>query len=197
MYSFNHFWGFSSTHTYYSIFSLLFTLLSVTDFIYRIQYGFGQFSLGDIQSYYLLFEPNSYGLKIVVIQEQKNICLQKQQEAFRLFIELMVYLEESIFSVMDLYIPSTTYPVLHVCCPICDNPDPHIMLEHASRISLSLPPLFCAQQGPRKILNPSSYLPFGDTLKQQDEIGKLYSIYVGLLILCYRAIVCLFLCRWY
>ena len=111
-------------------------------------------------------------MTIIVSQQHKNLHREKQREAFKLFVELMVYLEESIFSVMDLYIPSTKYPILHVCCPICDNPDPHIMVKHAAKISFDLPPLFCAKQGLPKELQPSSYLPFGDTLTVQ-EVGKL------------------------
>ncbi|XP_065902901.1 uncharacterized protein [Dysidea avara] len=138
--------------------------------IFRIQYGFGQFSLGNSQIYSLLYEPNSFRVTIIVSQQHKNLHREKQKEAFKLFVELMVYLEESIISVMDLYIPSTKYPILHVCCPICGNPDPHIMVKHAAKISLDLPPLFCAKQGLPKELQPSSYLPFGDTLTVQ-EVG--------------------------
>ena len=76
---------------------------------------------------------------------------------------------------IELYIPSARHPVLHVHCPICDDPNPHIMLECISKVSLYMPPLFCAQNGPQKRLPLTSYLPFGDTLKQQ-EVGKLNNV---------------------
>ena len=138
----------------------------------RIQYGFGQFNLGDSQTFYLLYEPNSFSMKIIIAQLDKDIQMEKQKKASQLFLQLMVYLEESIISVIDLYIPSAQYPVLHVHCPICDSPNPHIMVGCVDKISLNIPPLFCAQHGPQKRLPLTSYLPFGDTLKQQ-EIGKL------------------------
>ena len=72
---------------------------------------------------------------------------------------------------MKLYIPPTKYPILHVCCPVCDNSQPHLMVKRATKISLDLRPLFCAQKGPRVELSPSSYLPFAETLKQY-EVGK-------------------------
>ena len=97
--------------------------------------------------------------------------MEKQRKALNVFFQLMVYLEESIFSVMDLYIPSAKRPVLHVGCPFCDNPNPHILLEHASKISLSLPSLLCTQGTREEILPKTSYLPFGDILKEKD-IGK-------------------------
>jgi len=110
-------------------------------------------------------------LKVVVVQLEKKVSLEIQGKAFNIFLQLMIYLEESIFSVMDLYIPSAKRPVLHVGCPFCDNPNPHIMLEQASKISLSLPSLLCTQGAQQKMLPKTSYLPFGDTLKQQD-VGK-------------------------
>jgi len=97
--------------------------------------------------------------------------MEKQRKAFSVFFQLMVHLEKSIFSVMDLYIPAAKRPVLHVGCPFCDSPNPHIMVEQASRISLSLPSLLCTQGIQQRILPKTSYLPFGDTLKQKD-IGK-------------------------
>ena len=43
------------------------------------------------------------------------------------------------------------------------------------KISLNIPPLFYAQQGPQKRLPLISYLLLGDILKQQ-EVGRLTSI---------------------
>ena len=140
-------------------------------FFCRVQYGLGHFRLGDIQTYHLLYEPHNVCLKIVVVQLEKNPPVEKQGEAFSLFLQLMFCLEESIFSVIDLYIPCTKYPLLHVGCPFCNNPNPHIMVEHASRISLSLPSLLCTQGAHQKILPKRSYLPFGDTLKKK-HVGK-------------------------
>ena len=76
---------------------------------------------------------------------------------------------------MDLYLPSAKRPVLHVGCPFCDNPKPHIMVERVSKISLSLPSLLCTQGAQEKILPKTSYLPFGDFL-QQKNIGTVFVI---------------------
>ena len=153
------------------IFVMLCFITAVFLLYCRVQYGFGQFNLGDSQTYYLLYEPNNFRLTIFITQRHKNLHIEKQREAFKLFVELMAELEKSIFSVMDMYIPSTKYPILHVCCPVCGNSQSHPMVEGATKISLDLPPLFCAQKEPRVELPPSSYLPFGETLKQY-EVGK-------------------------
>jgi len=131
--------------------------------------------LGDSQAYYVLYEPNNFSIKVIFVQLDKDIQERQQKEAFQLFLELMIYLEKSIISVIELYIPSARHPVLHVHCPICDDPNPHIMLECISKISLYMPPLFCAQKGPQKRLPLTSYLPFGDTLKRQ-KVGKLNNV---------------------
>jgi len=128
--------------------------------------------LADSQTYSLLYEPNSFRLIIIITQLQKKLSIEKQRQAFQLFVELMIQLEGSLFSVMDFYVPSTKHPILHVCCPVCDYPDPHIKIEHADKISLDLPPLFCTTQRLPKELQPSSYLPFGDSLTLQG-FGKL------------------------
>ena len=141
----------------------------------RIQYGHGHFRLGDIQTYDLLYEPQNFCLKLAVVQLDKNPPVEKQRKAFNAFFQLIVYLEESIFSVMDLYLPSAKCPVLHVGCPFCDNPKPHIMVERVSKISLSLPSLLCTQGAQEKILPKTSYLPFGDFL-QQNNIGTVFVI---------------------
>ena len=79
----------------------------------------------------------------------------------------MLYLEESICSVIKLYLPATKPPALHVFCPICDAVNPHIMLGQATKISLNYPILFCTKTGPQLKLPRTSYLPFGDKLKDE------------------------------
>jgi len=118
-----------------------------------------------------LYEPNNFSLKVAVTQLEKQPHKMKQKEAIRLFFQLMAYLEGAIHSVMTLYIPSAKHPVLHVCCPVCSDPKPHIKVGRANRISSSLSPLLCTQEGQQQIIPPTSYLPFGDTLEQQ-EVGK-------------------------
>ena len=105
-----------------------------------------------------------------MIVTQLKKCLDKQQQltSFKLFLEMMNYLENSIHSVMKLYIPSAELPVLHVACPLCDDGTPHVMLDGAAKISPALPSLCCAVKGATKVLPRSSYLPFGDSLTQQD-----------------------------
>jgi len=144
--------------------------------------------LGDSQAYYLLYEPNKFSIKIIVAQVDKSIQVRQQKEAFQQFLELMTCLKETILFVIKFYIPSARHPVLHVHCPVCDDPNPHIMLECVSKISLKMSPLFCAQKGPQKRLPLTSYLPFGDVLKQQ-ETGKLNDVD------CIYFIT--ILCRWY
>ena len=140
--------------------------------LHRIQYGCGHFRLGNLQTYCLLYEPNNFSLKVVVTQLEKQPAHKvKQKEAIKLFFQLMAHLEGSIQSVMKLYIPSAEHPVLHVCCPICVTPIPHIKVGCAKNISSNLSPLLCTREGQQQILPPTSYLPFGDTLEQQ-EVGK-------------------------
>ena len=105
---------------------------------------------------------------MVITQVEKELDLQLQIRAFKLFLELMAYLEDSIHLVTNLYTPSAELPVLHVVCPLCDATNPHIMLEHARNISLNLPSLCCAEKGAPKALPRSSYLPLGDTLTHQE-----------------------------
>ena len=76
----------------------------------------------------------------------------------------MEHLEDSIHSVMNLYIPSAEFPVLHVACRLCDVATPHVVLRSTAEISLNLPPLCCAEKGGSVVLPRSHYLPFGDTL---------------------------------
>ena len=140
--------------------------------LHRIQYGCGHFRLGNLQTYCLLYEPNNFSLKVVVTQLEKQPAHKvKQKEAIKLFFQLMAHLEGSTQSVMKLYIPSAEHPVLHVCCPICVTPIPHIKVGCAKNISSNLSPLLCTREGQQQILPPTSYLPFGDTLEQQ-EVGK-------------------------
>ena len=80
----------------------------------------------------------------------------------------MIYLEDSIHSVMNLYIPSAKLPMLHVDCRFCDVTTPHVMLKHARNISFKLPPLCCDIKGAPRALPRKYYLPFGDTLTYKD-----------------------------
>ena len=90
----------------------------------------------------------------------------------------MLYLEESIHSVIKLYLPCTKPPVLHVCCPKCSDTNPHIMLQQVSKISLNLPILFCNKTGKHVILPRTSYLPFGDELDDEQLPGKCVKFYM-------------------
>ena len=154
----------STDYTFYNLLHYFWFVL----FLFRIQHGLGQFNLGDSQSYHLIYEPNSYCLKVVITQVTKELDLQLQIRGFKLFLELMAYLEDSIHSIMKLYIPSAELPVLHVVCPLCDTANPHIILENARNISLNFPLLCCAEKGAPEALLRSSYLPFGDTLTHQE-----------------------------
>lgn len=136
---------------------------------FRIQHGYGHFSLGEMQSYQLIFEGNKARFKVVITQLDSNLKISTQIKSLKVFLELMKCLEKSIFSVMDLYIPSAMKPVLHVSCPICDNDNPHIMLECTCNISLQCQ-LFCDKNG-LNVLPRKSYLPFGDTL-DYETFGK-------------------------
>ena len=136
---------------------------------FRIQHGLGQFSLGNLQSYCLIYEPNDFTLKVCITQLKRNVNKEKQRKAFILFVELMCYLQESINSVIKLYLPSTKPPFLHVFCPKCNTPSPHIMLEQATEISLNLRVLFCRISNPELELPRESYLPFGSELIDDDD----------------------------
>lgn len=137
-------------------------------FLIRIQHGLCQFSLGILQSYCLIYEPNDFTLKVCITQLKKNISKEKQRKAFILFVELMLYLEESIRSVIKLYLPSTTPPFLHVFCSKCSTPSPHIMLKQASEISVNLQDLYCRISDPQLELPRMSYLPFGNELSDDN-----------------------------
>ena len=126
--------------------------------------------MGKSQSYCLIYEPNNFSLKVCVTQLEKNLNRECQREAFALFIELMLYLEESIQSVINLYLPSTKSPVLHVFCPYCKSASPHIMLGQATKI-LDLQILFCTKTGRHLKLPRTSYLPFGDDLRDDQASG--------------------------
>ena len=134
----------------------------------RIQHGLGQFSLDKIPSYYLLYEPDCHCLKVILTQPTGTLDPSAQIRAFKLFLDLMIHLEESIHSVMDLYIPSAQRPVLHVGCPLCDATNPHLRLGSSDRISLDLPPICCAEKGDAEELPRLSYLPFSDTLTHKE-----------------------------
>ena len=139
--------------------------------LFSIQYGLGQFSLGNLHSYCLIYEPNNYTLKVCITQLDKTINKENQRKAFALFIELMFYLEQSMHSVMKLYLPCTKLPVLHVFCPKCDDTRPHIMLGSVTKISSNMTSLFCTKTGLHLKLPRSSYLPFGDELDDNETSG--------------------------
>ena len=84
----------------------------------------------------------------------------------------MQCLEESIQSVIKLYLPSTKPPVLHVFCTECSDNNPHIMLKQVSKISLNLPNLYCSKTGKHLTLTRTSYLPFGHELDDEQLLGK-------------------------
>ena len=110
-----------------------------------------------------------------ITQLEKDINKESRRKAFNLFVELMSYLEESIHSVIKLYLPSTKPPVLHVSCPHCnDTAPPHIMLRQVTEICLNLRVLFCTNTNQPLKLTRTSYLPFGDVLSEY----KFFSYYV-------------------
>ena len=114
---------------------------------------------------------------MIVTQLNKKLNPQEQAASFELFLELMTYLERSIHSVINLYIPSTKLPVLYVVCPLCDVTTPHIKLEWVRKISLNHPSLCCAEKDMPVIIPRSSYLPFGDTLTYEDFSKKMFYCY--------------------
>ena len=101
---------------------------------------------------------------MIVTQLKITLDLQEKVQSYELFLKLMEYLEDSIHSVMNLYIPSAEFPALHVACRLCDAATPHIMIKGATKISLNLPPLCCGEKDDLLVLPRSHYLPFGDTL---------------------------------
>ena len=101
---------------------------------------------------------------MIVTQLKIMLDLQEKVQSYELFLKLMEYLEDSIHSVMNLYIPSAKFPALHVACRLCDAATPHIMIKGATKISLNLPPLCCGEKDDLLVLPRSHYLPFGDTL---------------------------------
>ena len=86
-------------------------------------------------------------------------------------MQLMLYLEQSIRSVINLYLPCTEPPVLHVFCTECSDTNPHIMLQQVSRISLNLPILSCNKTAKHLKLPRTAYLPFGDELDDEQPPG--------------------------
>ena len=84
----------------------------------------------------------------------------------------MQCLEESVQSVIKLYLPCTKPPVLHVFCTECSDNSPHIMLKQVSKISLNLPNLYCNKTSKHLTLPRTSYLPFGDELDDEQLLGK-------------------------
>ena len=101
---------------------------------------------------------------MIITQLKVTLNLQEQITSFELFLELMECLEDSIHSVMNLYIPSDELPVLHVACRLCNTATPHVMLGNTTKISLNLPSLCCAKKGVSVVLPRPHYLPFGDKL---------------------------------
>ena len=143
--------------------------------------------MGSIQSYSLIYQPNDFTLKVCITQLEKDIDKGSQRKAFNLFVELMFYLEESIHSVIKLYLPSTKPPVLHVSCPHCnDTAPPHIMLRQVTKICLNLPVLFCTNTNQPLKLPRISYLPFGDVLSEYKFFG--YYVQYHMIIRTYVAI---------
>ena len=136
---------------------------------FRIQYGLGQFRLDSLHSCCIMYEPSNYTLKVCITQLNQNTNKEDRRKAFASFVELMIYLEQSIHSVMKLYLPCTKMPVLHVFCTKCDDTSPHIMLGSATKISSTLPSLFCNKTGLDLNLPRTSYLPFGDELNDDDD----------------------------
>lgn len=84
----------------------------------------------------------------------------------------MLCLEESIYSIISLYLPCTKLPVLHIFCPKCCDTTPHIMVEKAQNISLNIPAKVCTKTGQYLKLLRSSYLPFGDELNDEMPESK-------------------------
>ena len=84
---------------------------------------------------------------------------------------MMLYLEKAIHSVIELYLPSTKPPILHVHCPQCGDTNPHIMLGRATKISLSMERLFCTKTMPHSKLPRAKYIPFGDELNDKEQSG--------------------------
>ena len=133
--------------------------------------------MGNVQSYCLIYEPNDFTLKVCITQLEKDIDKESQRKAFNLFVEFMFYLEESIHSVIKLYLPSTKPPVLHVSCPHCnDTAPPHIMLRQVTKICLNLPVLFCTNTNQHLKLPRTSYLPFGDVLSEYEFLVTMCNI---------------------
>ena len=146
---------------------------------FRIQHGLGQFNLNNLQSYCLIYQPNNFILKMCITQLDKAISKESKRKALDSFIELMQYLEESIHSVIKLYLPCTKPPVLHVLCTECSDTSPHIMLKKASEISLNLPLLFCTNTDQHLKLPRTSYLPFGDEFVGEQPPGMCVKCYLN------------------
>ena len=93
-----------------------------------IHYGFGQFGLGTLQVYRLIYNFRAYQIKLIV--SQKEGCQDKENLYFSIltsFKELLLYLNQTIVKLMKFYLPSSTKPVTHVSCPYCPHVDaPHV-----------------------------------------------------------------------
>ena len=93
--------------------------------LYSIEYGFGQFSLASFQVYRLVYDFKTYQIKLIV--SQKVGCVDKKELYFSIltsFKELLLNLEQTLYKLMNLYLPSSTRPVVHVSCPHCSSGDP-------------------------------------------------------------------------
>ena len=127
--------------------------------------------MGGLHSYCLIYENSNSTLKVCITQLDKDIGEQTKRKACALFIEMMLYLEKSIHSVIESYLPSTKPPILHVHCPKCGDKNPHIMLDKTTNISSNMERLFCAKTVPQFKLPPESYLPFGDEFHDTEQSG--------------------------
>ena len=103
-----------------------------------IEYGFGQFSLTEFQTYRIVYDSKANQIKLIV--SQKKSCLENKELYFSLltsFKELLLNLEQTLHKLMILYLPSSTRPSRHVSCPYCSTDDPpHIeYMEEAMHLS--------------------------------------------------------------
>ena len=127
--------------------------------------------MDSLHSYCFIYEPNNYTLKVCITQLDKDITKEAKRRAFILFTEMMLYVEQSIHSVIELYLPSTKPPILHVYCPQCGDANPHIMLGRTTNVSLTMKQLFCTKTVPQFKLPRHYYLPFGDEVDDIKQSG--------------------------
>ena len=93
--------------------------------IYSIEYGFGQFSLSDFQVYRLVYDSKTHQIKLIV--SQKDSCYESKELYLSIltnFKELLLILDQTLHTLMESYLPSSTQPDVHVSCPRCSSTDP-------------------------------------------------------------------------